>query len=379
GDDPVLIADVQLENLSAEPVTLRYYEYWDDNVHQLRVEWIRSGPFSPASDDARRRLARHYTCCVGWHDDVSALRARVMLKDPPPPEALPPDQISDVDWHPLDIFLADLEGEPDAFYTDKAAFFGEGMAVAPSVVCERRPGEPNKLRNEHPPLSRCLVLRRDVTLGPAEKASLRFAYGAVRPGYTATPSGEDESNLAFLEKYRRGDPRKQTQACWKEHLAYFNTGEDPVLQREMAWHSYNLLSATTYNSFHGLHVVPQGSAYLYLHGADGAPRDQALFSLPLSYVAPELARELIRLLMQLQNAHTGRIPYAFTGYGCVDDALGLHASPSDLDLFFMLALTEYLAATGDNSILHEEIPFYPPDAAPPDLGRTGLDHIRVAA
>ncbi len=28
-----------------------------------------------------------------------------------------------------------------------------------------------------------------------------------------------------------------------------------------------------------LFIAPQGSAYLYLHGADGVPRDQALFIL----------------------------------------------------------------------------------------------------
>lgn len=379
GDDPLLVADVQLENLSAAPVALRYYEYWDINLQQLRVEWLRSGAFGPASDDTRRRLAEHFACGVAWDDDAGALRARLTLKQPAPSEALSLERISDVDWGPLDLFLADLQDEPDAFYTDKAAFFGAGGAVAPTAARERRPGEPNDPDGQHAPGTRCLALRRDLTLGPAEKARLRFAYGAVRPGDTATPSGEDEAALGFLARYRHGDPLRRTQDCWKEHLAYFSTGEDPVLQRETAWHAYNLLSATTWNSFHRLHVVPQGSAYLYLHGADGAPRDQALFSLALTYVAPELARELIVLLMQLQNAHTGRIPYAFTGHGFVDDALGLHAAPSDLDLFFMLAVTEYLAATGDNALLYEEIPFYPPDAAPREGGTTGLDHIRAAA
>jgi hypothetical protein len=112
----------------------------------------------------------------------------------------------------------------------------------------------------------------------------------------------------------------------------------------MAWHAYSLLAATTYNAYSAIHVTPQGSAYLYLHGADGAPRDQALFCLPLTYLRPELARDNLRLLMSLMAAEPGGMPYAFTGFGAQDGAT-IHTNPSDLDLFFLLGLGEYLAAT----------------------------------
>ena len=147
----------------------------------------------------------------------------------------------------------------------------------------------------------------------------------------------------------------------------------------MAWHAYNLLSATVYHAYYDTHFVPQGSAYLYLHGADGAPRDQALYVIPLAYLRPELARDTLRLIMHLTHSDTGAIPYAFGGYG-VHDGATVHTDPSDLDLFFLLGMSEYLAATGDLGFLESDEPFYPRGTRPSSVrGTTVLDHIRVAA
>ena len=126
----------------------------------------------------------------------------------------------------------------------------------------------------------------------------------------------------------------------------------------MAWHAYNLLSATVFNEYYGVHLIPQGSAYLFSHGADGAPRDQGLFVIPLTYLRPALARETLQLIMRLTHADSGEIPYAFAGYG-IHDGAGVHDHPSDLDLFFLLGLCEYLAATGDVDFLNSVEPYYP--------------------
>ena len=198
----------------------------------------------------------------------------------------------------------------------------------------------------------CMVLRRDVHLEAGGSTNLRFAYGAIRADET----------LKFLEDYHQGDAFQDMRKRWKENLAYFYTGEDPVLQREMAWHSYNLLSSMVYSAYHKTYIVPQGSAYLYLHGADGAPRDQALFTIPMTYLNPELARDLLRIIMRLTDGKTGQITYSFAGHGFISNALNVHNKPSDLDLFFLLAVNEYLSATGDMNFLDEEVPFYPPEA-----------------
>ncbi len=365
GDVPFVMADVWIQNFSDAPVTLRYYEYWDVNVQQLRIEWLRSAAFGSASDEERRALNRQFTQSIAYLNEEHTLEFR----QEPPPDAPPPDEPSAVNWYPAPVFLADLTGDaPDAHYFNKASFFGMGGAREPDLIKLRGEDAPFNPRSPLEPMPYCMVLRKDFTLKPGEGKTLRFAYGAALPEERRKAISQliDEPALAL------------TQSAWQERLVYADTGEDPVVQREMAWHSYNLQSAVTRNQYHGVHLVPQGSAYLYLHGADGAPRDQALFALPMTYLNPELAKDLLRLVMRLTDGQTGQIPYSFTGHGYLSNGLNIHTTPSDLDLFFLLALTEYLAATNDLNFLKEAVPFYPPDRAPSAPGITVLDHVRVA-
>lgn len=367
GDDPILLADVQIENLRHAPADLRHYEYWDVNVYQLQLDWLRSGPFAAISDRLRRRLNANFTPRAAWVQSPPGLRFGLQLATPPPDQALPPDEASEVDWSPADVFLIDLSGQPDAHYLDKAAFFGRGGAFKPDAARAHHPGSPVEMAAGGL-MPYCLILRRDLRLEPGQRIRLRYAYGTARPG----------GGLDFLDAYRQDEPAQQTAAAWKNNLVYFYTGEDPVLQREMAWHAYNLLSSTVRSDFHGVRLVPQGSAYLFLHGADGAPRDQALFALPMTYLNPGLARDLLRLIMRLTDGQTGQVTYAFAGHGALRAGLNLHTKPSDLDLFFLLAMAEYLAATGDLAFLDEQVPFYPPDEpAAVSSGTTVLDHLSV--
>ena len=66
-----------------------------------------------------------------------------------------------------------------------------------------------------------------------------------------------------------------------------------------------------------------------------APRDLLLFALPLCYLRPQLARELLQLTLGLVHRADRRMSYAYHGYGVLDDAI-IHTAPSDLYLFFLL-------------------------------------------
>ncbi len=362
GDDPVLLIDVQIENLCTQPADLWYYEYWDVNIHQLRLQWVRTGLAGFVGDEERRGINNRFAPSITWDPQAQALR----FHQEPPPDAPPPDQINVIDWVPADVFLADLTGAANEKYTDKAKFFGAGGPTHPDAVRARRAGEVGA--SSDVPMPFCMALRRDLHLTPRETVALRYAYGAVRP---CQP-------LDWLDAYRTGDPFARMSDCWKEQLAYFTTGRDLALQREMAWHAYNLLASTVYNVYYDAHVTPQGAAYLYLHGADGVPRDQALFSLPLAYLNPALTRDNLRLVMSMADAKSGQISYAYAGYGVQEGAM-IHEAPSDLDLFLLLALGEYLAATGDMTFLDLDVPFYPRDAQPPaPFSKKVIDHVRVA-
>ncbi|HDP33864.1 MAG TPA: hypothetical protein ENN29_02005, partial [Candidatus Hydrogenedentes bacterium] len=146
------------------------------------------------------------------------------------------------------------------------------------------------------------------------------------------------------------------------------------LDRETRWHSYYLQANAIYQEFAKCHIVDQGSAYSALHGAMGAHRDFALFALPLVYLRSDLARDILRFSMTSQDKRTGALPYAHIGYGKQSGA-GLHASSSDLDLFFLWAAAEYLRATRDFSLLEEAVPYHPASAG---IAANGLEHLRAA-
>ncbi|MBI1258200.1 MAG: hypothetical protein GC204_12075 [Chloroflexi bacterium] len=364
GDYPFLLVDVEYENVGSEQVDFRGYEYWDVNVQQMKLQWLRGEAFATALDGERAAINDLFEPKIEWDLAANALRFRQYFM-----HDADPDAVSDIDVEPANIFLSDLSGRPDAFYVNKQAFFGNGDVTQPQAVRQCFPTMADAPVSDSMPF--CMVMRRDFELAPGEKSAQRYAYGTVQPG----------ASLEFHTPFPKWDVLAKTAEDWKTCLPYFHTGIDATLKREMAWHAYYLQSATVYNEYFKTHVTPQGSAYLYLHGADGVPRDQCLSTLPLVYLRPELARANLRLVMSLMDSANGALWYGFSGHGLVDNAV-IHDTPSDLDLFFLMALNEYLSATGDLAFLDGEVPFYPPELSSvlPNgaHGTTVLDHVRCA-
>ncbi|MCX8064472.1 MAG: hypothetical protein N3G21_04790 [Candidatus Hydrogenedentes bacterium] len=159
----------------------------------------------------------------------------------------------------------------------------------------------------------------------------------------------------------------------KQSYIYFSSPEmNKPLTRELLWHSYYLQAGCVYSKVYDRFFVDQGSAYGYLHGASGAPRDWAFFIIPLIYLNPQLAKEMLLFIAGLQSSKTGKFPYAIVGNGKPTGA-GIHSFSSDLDLFFMWAVFEYLGATFDKGLLWEEVPFVDSKER-----KTFLDHIKMS-
>lgn len=149
---------------------------------------------------------------------------------------------------------------------------------------------------------------------------------------------------------------ESTAARWKEQL-HVVMPEAPWLARELEWHGYYLRSAQVRDDYFEATVLPQGSAYGFVHGLHGAIRDSAIATVPLIFLHPPSARDNLRLMMRM-TAPDGSMFYGYTGYGkCV--SVGVHKAPTDLQLFFLWALSEYVWATGDHAFLEELVPFYP--------------------
>ncbi len=368
GDATYVLDDVAIENRGTTPKTLRHYEYWDVRRRPLEAEWLVAGkPFASAPKLARqRRDARNaaFDEQLAWDPAGRLLGMRRTHAASTVPAKR--TEASAVDWYPGDPFLAVVEGEATDVYTDDARFFGDADPSGPRAVVDRAAGEIDAIdasgrSGANQP--RMFVVRTDVTLAPGERKTLRFAYGYTSMG-DAWP---DLSSTADAFTARKSELEK--------HLLYLATDRDAYLHRELAWHASQIEASVSYREYWGRHVVPQGSAYLYLHGVDGALRDTALFALPLVYTHPELAREELALAMGLAFAADSRFSYAFQGHGVLDNALGLHSQPSDLDLFFLLAIHEYLGATGDIAFLDEKISYWPRAT---ENEATTRDHIRRA-
>lgn len=372
GDRPFVVADVTLENTGTATKTLRHYEYWSVARRQIRTTWVVTGIFLGGQADRERdALDATFDEAVSF-DPASGLLGMRRTRRADAPPAAPKEARSAIDDYPGDPFLAVLAGPVSDTFTDAAAFFGEGGPAAPAAVVERRAGEgvgsgPRGDARSGDGEPRAFVVRSDVALAPGEKKTLRFAYGYTSMG-DAFPVDERLRDPAV-------DLRAESAAALRPHLMYFASERDPVLHRELAWHAAKLETSVAWREYWGVHVVPQGSAYLWLHGADGAARDLALFATPLVYTHAALARDELTMMMGVQRASDHAFAYAFQGHGVIDDALGLHAKPSDQDVFFLLALGEYLGATGDWAFLDRTAPFWPKEAQP---AATVRDHLVAA-
>lgn len=131
----------------------------------------------------------------------------------------------------------------------------------------------------------------------------------------------------------------------------------PALAREARWHAAALLGARQPDAHLRGRYVAQGSAYGFIHGLQGAPRDYALAAVPLTFVDPVAARETLEVIMRLTRP-SGAVHYAHTGRGRATGG-GIHASPTDLPIFTLWALTDYVWATGDRGFLDRPVPFWP--------------------
>ncbi|HTJ82389.1 MAG TPA: hypothetical protein VL400_11765, partial [Polyangiaceae bacterium] len=366
GREPFVIDEVTLTNRSGDDKTLAHYEVWDVARRPIEINWLVSGdPLSSvpqSTRDYRDGINADFDESVSYDADAKRLtvtRTALRAADGGAPPS--PDEPSARDFYPNQPFLAALVGDVDDTFTMGTSFFGGGGPTAPDAVAGRVPGDGAATGARGEVLSgldqpRVLVMKSTVALAPGETKKLRYAFGYAPYGAAVEPDAAlEDPSFDALAAYR---------AALRPRLMYFVQGTEPALQRELAWHAYQLEASVGEREYFEGPVVPQGSAYLYLHGADGAARDLGIFTMPLVYTDPPLAKSELELFMRIQFAADRRFSYAFQGHGVLDDALGFHHAPSDLDLFFLWALSEYVGATGDVAFLDRRVPFYPKQVEP---------------
>ena len=200
-----------------------------------------------------------------------------------------------------------------------------------------------------------MTLRWQLTLQPGASQTVAASFGTTIP---TTP----------------GDPEQAASKLLAGGLQLSGAQIPDWLSRELQWHAGQIRQSTMYDGATGNQVIGQGSAYLYLHGLDGAQRDYIHFVVALALVDPQLARDLLRYSLQMVDT-SGHRYYAVSGYGIYDDAV-IHTESTDLDLFILLGVSYYVLATRDFDFLDEAVAV---DIGPLQSGtRTVLEHLRVA-
>jgi len=326
GDLPVLRADVSIcgaaggtyeerWGLDFYPLLLgglmtRWSEPPGGHSSRERLWWRAMMAASSASRAVTERLRRAYRKRLGLRLQERPHEATlaVVPEYDGPFKARSLDQPAWFDSYPKPVYFAALHGPLPAHRLD-----GDGIA-----------------------------LRAPIGDGTAE---FSFLVGSI-----------EETKWPALLAEARAATREQSAQAWRRQVRV-QIPELPWAGREAAWHGYYLRSAQVRDDYFGARILPQGSAYGYVHGLHGAVRDYALAAVPLAFLDPDGARDNLRLIMQMTRAN-GVMYYSHAGFGKCTSA-AMHDWPTDLPLFFLWALSEYVWASGARDFLDEVVPFYP--------------------
>ena len=363
GDDPVLVSQITIRNAGAADANLRWIEYWGCQVYQFSfrafMEMFAGKGMHESRRDFGARFAHHFRSVAGdaglvetkefqGRDPAEEQRFQGVVayleKSPnvfltaPDPKA--PKGADFDDLNPPSTFLISLDAPASGMSTNGKEFFGEGGANHPAGLGRELDGDLGQTGAES-----ALLLERKIALKPGESRTLTFLYGYV-------PSGADLESL--IAKYREGSASALRESCaqWKRHGLRFSTPEEPWVEREVAWDHYYLRSGFTYDDFFKEHIVSQAQIYQYVMGFQGAARDPLQHALPFVFSDPDLVKEVLRYTLS-EVRPDGSIPYGIVGHGMPMPTTSDNSS--DMPMWMIWAVSEYVLATRDVRFLDSEV------------------------
>ncbi|MGI8609278.1 MAG: GH36-type glycosyl hydrolase domain-containing protein [Candidatus Dormibacteria bacterium] len=336
GNDPVLLHDVTISNRSAASQNISWFEYWDVNPYEQGLHDYR-GLDAPS-----------------WNAATSTLTVAQTNHG--------------ADRDPLSIFSAALGGGTAGHETTSAGFFGAGSRALPAAVAGGHLANGMAAAVPDPTEgSTMMALQSNAVLAPGESKTLHYVYGYAHPAAIAP----------MVARLRASTNAFGTSArAWAAVLpkAIYDAGHT-WLARELTWDAYLLRSATVYEEGCGYHTITQGGYYQYDLGANLGYRSWLHYILPINYMDPPLAREILLYSSGLQPVATtsvpqaAQLPYGMVGL-CTRFDLG---TSNDLDFWLLLGASEYGLSTRDTAFFDRPVNFY---MAP--TGATVWDHLKIA-
>ena len=376
GDDPVLLSSVTITNPTAEPTDLRWIEYWGCQIYQFSFRAfieMASGMGRPErlrlafGDRFEHRVERMAGAnglletkrFVGYDEKEAAAfdRIKAALATRPNPflskvsEDVPEASFDDLT--PPATFLVSLDDSAQAFSANGPRFFGSGGAAKPDGVTAPLDGVLTS--------ASALLLETRFRLQPGESRTLHFLYGYLPPRVDL---------VQLVRKYQSAAPSELKRTCqeWGRRGMRFSVASRPWVARESAWNHYYLRSSLTYDTFFDQHILSQGAIYQYFMGFQGAARDPLQHALPFVFSDPPIVKEILRYTLK-EVRPDGSIPYGIVGFGMV---MPTHSdNSSDIPLWLLWAVSEYVLATRDMAFLDEVVktwPFRGPKAGKATVG-----------
>jgi len=159
---------------------------------------------------------------------------------------------------------------------------------------------------------------------------------------------------ALVSKYERshGSALLVSSEEWKRRGMRFDVPAEPWIKRESTWNHYYVRSSQTFDDYFGEHILNQSGYYQYTMGFQGAPRDPLQHSMPFLFSDPEIVKSVLRYTLK-EVRDDGSLPYGIVGHGVVAPMASDNAS--DLPLWLLWLVSEYVLATRDKDFLNERI------------------------
>ena len=363
GDDPVLMSQIVITNSGTASRDLRWIECWGCQMYQFSFLAFMQGFSGKGMHELRRdfatRFAHHFRSTA---DGLGLVETKEFLgrdpsddrqfqemiayleKNPDPfliaPEKNVPKVAAFEDVNPPATFLVSLDGPPSAMSSNGKAFFGAGGADHPDGLDRALDPDLGQAGPE-----RALLLERKLSLQPGESRTIAFLYGYLPRGAELDP---------LIVKYRASAATAwhESSSQWKRHGLKFSTPGEPWVAREVAWNHYYLRSGFTYDDFFHRHIVSQAAIYQYVMGFQGAARDPLQHALPFVFSDPDLVKDVLFYTLS-EVRPDGSIPYGIVGHGMPMPTTS--DKSSDMPLWLLWAVSEYVLATRDVRFLDAEV------------------------
>ncbi len=361
-DDSVVLSEFLFTN-NSDDNKIKVIDFWDVNVHpilkSLIVTWNNRKKFGKSkllnfvgrvvkvllkmarsdTESARRRFAGKFRYRISYNSEIKTIILTPKYKKKPP---VTKNEPSKYDYYPKSLFLAMLNQKDVNFFKSKRNLFDRNKILInwDSKV------ESRKLKKKE----LCLGAGISLNLNKNNKNKIVTLFGYE----------ELDKIETLVKKYKKIVANQSilewNAKHWQNSLVNLNITSEPQLSRESIWHSYYTRSALFYDEYYKKHRLYQGSVYLFGHGIDGSIRDYMLYLNSLISINPSIAREFLLFNLSLISSD-GKLPYSLYGYGKISSVF-VHSKPSDLYLFLIWGIEQYVSLTRDYELMDELLPFY---------------------